>query len=305
MRTNDESRQWDDLLEQAFGDEGKPDAAFSASASPPRKRPFYRKPRFWLALTALLVVIGAAIWFFAKETQPEDPLSPDDPRMEEALEMCKNALTQWQARETYHIHLSGLYYGDTADGTGEADFWRSGKDFLLITRSTSLGTVHGYLYQDGIMYASYANSQQGAGTNIIQPWTEWQAEAEEIESNIPWPMGFDWDASQIKGLSRDYVPNGSGGYRLSTVAFAVVQDESVSDVQSPYHVSFTFGTGDVLESVTVVNTTPGEAEKTSVTVITFRMGTETESEIEMKVGTALRMPLTALTPPSIARTDPA
>ena len=295
MDQNNNSRQWDDLLEQAFGNEGKPDAGFSASAPPPRKRPFYRKKRFLAILAAFVLVIGAAIWFFPKESQPEEPLSPVDAHMEEALELCKNALARWQALESYHINLRYLHYGDTMGGASEADFWHNGDNFLYTMVIPALGTTMGYLKQNGTLYTSSASNYGGASSYDWEPNT-----LEELQDSdlIPWPMAFDWDTSEITGLSTVI---GSEN-RFSSVSFAVLQGSDNFNSPGPYHVHFTFHNDQSLDSVTVILTSPGSGSQTRTTVITFRMGTETESEIEMKVGTALRMPLI---PPEPIDTDPA
>lgn len=302
MDQNNNSRQWDDLLEQAFGSAGKPDASFSPSASPIRKRPFYRRRRFLIAVVAA-VLLGVVIWLLADKTQRERPTlpgydtvpAPEDSTMQDALALCKNSLARWQAKKTYHINISYLHYGDTMGGASEADFWHNGDDFLYTMVIPALGTTMGYLKQNGTLYTSSASNYGGASSYDWEPNT-----SEELQDSdlIPWPMAFDWDTSEITGLSTVI---GSEN-RFSSVSFAVLQGSDNFNSPGPYHVHFTFHNDQSLDSVTVILTYPGSGSQTRTTVITFRMGTETESEIEMKVGTALRMPLI---PPEPIDTDPA
>ena len=302
MDQNNNSRQWDDLLEQAFGSAGKPDASFSPSASPIRKRPFYRRRRFLIAVVAA-VLLGVVIWLLADKTQRERPTlpgydtvpAPEDSTMQVALALCKNSLARWQAKKTYHINISYLHYGDTMGGASEADFWRSGEDSLYITVSPQISD--GYLQQDGNFYTASAGSN---GNSHPGTWESCDPSVLQEFVIVPWPMVFDWENSEIKGLT---VANTKGWF--TSVSFDVLSEQSDYGAMAPYHVNFAFAEEEKLESVTVVYTRPREGAATSTTVITFRMGTETESEIEMKVGTALRMPLASLIPPQIERTDPA
>lgn len=284
-------RQWDDLLEQTFGNEGKPDVAFSASLPETKKRPFYRNGRFLLVAAVVILLLGAAIWLLTGNFVPERPTPTmpilEDTTMQDALALCKNALAQWQAQGNYHVKVSYLHYGDTmGGGASKADFWRNGDDYLytMVIPGLLNGATMGYLKQNGTLYTSSASNYGGASS---YGWESNTSEELQESDLIPWPMAFDWENSEITG--RSTVRSQLG---FSSVSFAVLRDSGAFALAAPYHVNFSFDSSQRLESVTVILTTPGSGSQAKSTVITYRLGTETSSEIEKKVGTALRMPLT-------------
>lgn len=299
----DFAQEWDDLLEDAFGSaenpiadipESEPVKEEPAVAMPvqetPGKRPLYRRFWFWLILIVLATGLGIAAWFFLGKETDTEPTTPLDAQAQEAIDQCKAGLAQWQALESYYMTQSTLLYGDNMGSATQGEFWRSGDNFMQISY-WPVGLVSGTLKYDGITYSARSYIPT-IGTLYKNHWTILDKNATTLL--VPWPMSFDLDASEIVNIiaTGNASASGSDSYYTS-ISFSVLRSASESVYMYPCDVNFTFDVHGNLDSVTLVDVDPGEAVRTGISVITYRLGT-TDYDIGQYIAEAKDLPLTSI-----------
>lgn len=294
----DFARQWDDLLKDTFGgteisvdtDAEEEPTAITPAPETPAKRPLYRCFWFWLILIVLAAGLGIAAWFFCEKGADTEPTTPLDAHTQKVLEQCKAGLAQWQAMDSYYVTKSTLFYGDNMNSVPRGKFLRSGEDFMQITY-WSAGLVSGIIKHDGITYSARAYIDPTTGVLDKNYWATLE-ENVATEFLTPWPMSFNWDASEIVNI----IATGNAAAtadetHYTFVSFSVLRSDSADPFMYPCDVNFTFDVYGNLESVTVVEVEPGEAERTSITVITYRLET-TDQDIAQFIEEAPSQPLT-------------
>ena len=296
----DFSQQWDDLLKDAFGgsetmvdiDTNTEPAEEEPTPAMPAKRPLYRRFWFWLILIVLAAGLGIAAWFFREKDADTKPTTPLDAQAQEAIDQCKAGLAQWQAQESYYVTQSTLLYGDNMGNAARGEFWCSGDNFMQV-QYWSGGHFSGWIKHDGIIYSARTDIHPVTGHPDKNNWTTLDEDVATVFL-APWPMAFDWDASEIDNLIATGNASSSGSdSHYTSISFSVLRSDSADAYMYPCDVNFTFDVYGNLQSVTVVEVEPGEAERTSITVITYRLEA-TDYDIGQYIAEAKDQPLTSI-----------
>lgn len=294
------AQEWDDLLKDTFGgteisvdtDAEEEPTTITPAPETPAKRPLYRRVWFWLVLIVLAAGLGIAAWLFLEKDAGTEPTTPEDPFMQEALDQCKAGLAQWQALESYYMTQTTLLYGDNMGSATQGEFWRSGDNFMQISY-WPVGLVSGTLKYDGITYSARAYIDPTTGVLDKNYWATLE-ENVATEFLTPWPMSFNWDASEIVNI----IATGNAAAtadetHYTSISFSVLRSGSVDAFMYPCDVNFTFDVYGNLQSVTVVEVDPGEAERTGISVITYRLEA-TDYDIAQFIAEAPSQPLTSI-----------
>jgi hypothetical protein len=236
-----EQSQWEQLVESTF-------------ERPVPKVPVMRKkslPKIpkWLpigAVAVLVVIFAIGILLTLPNSEEQQPTleTPPEPRYEipQELLVCKDALDQWQALDSYKITGTFTRYGSAVKVTTDwhEQYWVSGEDWVMFNSaykqviSSSILPPAGYMYRDGEFYTSHSD------TNPL--WIHMKRESTDLEI---WPMTFSWDTCEFVYLGTIQESN------ATMVRFAVI-DRS-QEATSVSNVEFMILRGK-LQTVTVIQT---------------------------------------------------
>ena len=260
-----DSDSWNSLLDEAFGAEQSAAQAEqpteAALSSPPephiQEEPEPQKRRWWPFLAAALVLIAAAlILFWSKNALPAE------------LQMCKDALAQWQSYESYRIMVQHSQYGDTMVTPGYEEYLRYGDNRIAyrhsIADAAAAPTFSGTMLKDGQYYQFYA-----AGDFDQDPLILWQPTTRCETLLEPWPMQFNWNNDKIFHHQTQHYDSGA----VKTVQLTINETASNGAFfsYSPFTAYFDFLETGILATVTLhlVSRGSGRYETAGLRVITY------------------------------------
>lgn len=209
-------------------------------------------------------------------------LTRDEEEVEQKLAQCREALSEWQSQESYHLLRENQHSGETLDDYTRQEFWVSGEDWLNIVTmpETDNGVEWSHLRKDGVEYEQYLYQM-----NIEEPegWTWAVAEESSGSMDSAWPMYFQWE-------------DGSVAYKYSGVAegkesivLSVTDNTSTYSESSPYTVQFCFDEAGGLESIVltlVTNNGDGRWYRDQTTVATFTLVSTNTAQINQTIEAA-------------------
>lgn len=124
--------------------------------------------------------------FYAEFVVFEDSAWNMEKTGEEYLAMCRDAVAEFQSRESYHISETLVYsINEKEDSRDYCAYWRDGKDWMRESYATKKRENTDVLYYEGELYlrrqaeAGWSKIDGGAGYDRV--WLEW----------------LNWDAQQI------------------------------------------------------------------------------------------------------------
>lgn len=153
---------------------------------------------------------------------------------EEYLAMCRAALEEFQARDSYHVIQQDFYAGSILNSTTVTNYWKSGDDWLHIVQQPDVDNGH-IVYRvkkDGLECWRELCNTLGEDPYGC-PWSAAEEPSDCMDGN--WLGVFNWENSGIEYVSTDDTNDDGIRIRLT-----VTKDSSAFGRYCPYTVEFSF-----------------------------------------------------------------
>lgn len=238
-----EDSSWDQLVGGSF--------EWASTAQPVKqdKKLFSRNIWFWCTCAAVVVIGVLIVLLLTTPTKPADN-SPAAkvPTFPQELLVCKEALDQWQALDSYQIETTAYRYYNSKDLKNLSQWtetcWADGENWVYTNyaekqMASSVLLPAAYMYRDGNLYRSFSAEEP--------IWTVFKPSTENLSIGY-WPMIFDWDAHELMHLETTCFGD------CDIVRFAVI-DRSQEGQISLTEVQCNLTLSGSLNSITVIRST--------------------------------------------------
>lgn len=252
---------WQGMLDDAFGGEEQapktetveatdtPETAQASAPITPKKRRTKGKAIWGIILAALLVAAVVCVHLI-----PRSKPSPE-------LELCKNALAQWQQYESYCIMCETRLYGNSPENTNYSAYIRSGENVLSMSISNLGNDIRSYdgrLNLNGRSYSCsmfFDTSLAGSFDDVIygiMPNKTWHSKDEYSEIPAPWPMTFSWNDETASCLETEYysAQEDAAIEHVTVIIRESLPEPSYYQFPPYYTVQFSFDTQGQLTKIT-------------------------------------------------------
>ena len=283
---------WNKLLDDAFGAEqpSEPTEEPAAQAEIPTEEPVTcpespvtvtptpRKRPLWpfFAVAAVILALIAVLLLLPRQ----------DTGMTE-LQLCKDALAQWQSYETYHITEECKSLDSMSLRPYTAQHFRNGEDIIQLTyssyyssglsSSSTLSITRGYMLKDGQTY-EYVPVVFGDlidSDGVTFPWEPVVLYGEGL--TYPWPITFQWDDEKILSHNTRYYESSA----VESVMVTIKENQSKSD-NSPFNVVFRFSETGKLTALSMQQIATTNHDFTGIYISTFYLEDTDPEQIKEK-----------------------
>lgn len=277
---------WSKLLDNAFGAEQSSEPAKEPAAQeeisaeepvicpklPVTDTPTPRKRHLWpvIAAAAAILILLATILLFPRKTVPPE------------LQLCKDALAQWQGYENYHIIEDRENFEGMSLRPYAVEYFRHGDNIMQLSysfnaglSSSTLSMMQGYMRKDGQTY-EYVPVTFGDLIDHDGMAFQWKPVV-LYGGNLtdPWPITFQWDDAKILSHNTRYYESGA----VESVMITIEEDKANQD-NSPFNVVFRFTETGELTAVSVQQIATTNHYFTGIYISTFRLEDTDSEQIE-------------------------
>ncbi|MBE6976260.1 MAG: helix-turn-helix transcriptional regulator [Ruminococcaceae bacterium] len=206
-----------------------------------KKRTFYQNFWFWTTCAATIIAVVLLLLPLPKSPQPTS--LPEEsvtvPSFPEELVVCREALDEWQALDSYMITVT-LNRLSSSSNTPQSteQYWVSENNWVFLNYASSSFSTKGagHMFRDGNLYTT---------SNANNPI--WTLEKENLEAASLglWPMVFDWDKFELRHLETTK-SNSDTMVRCSA--------KSREGITTVYELQFRISSSGKLQKLTVIQT---------------------------------------------------